>query len=142
MKDEYSTLLYEYNELILLLGYVILFSVVAPMTPFIVFIVMYFYKLGNSYRLVFQKRISIITPSDGIEIYKYILAGFFIIGVITNVFLLLFANPNLKNASILLKFCICFTIENSLIIVLSFMSFNILPWCKNMLLVQGSNIRI
>jgi hypothetical protein len=127
--EEYDTLLYDYNEIMIYYGYVVLFSVAAPITPLIVFVLVYFEKFVDIYKMFNLQRVTIIGQSNGISIYKYILIVFFCIGVITNVALVLFTNPDLIRASLLLKFIISFTCENMLIIVLLLLTYNITPFC-------------
>ena len=127
---EYKTLLYDYNELIILYGYVVLFSVVAPLTPLIIFVLIYIEKFVDSYKFFFLQRTTIINPSNGIEIYKYILFVFFFIGVITNIGLIQISDYDNKNQSLIFKFVAYLIFENIVIICMWILSFNILPFCK------------
>ena len=126
--DEYDTLLYDYLELLILFGYVMLFSVAAPLTPLIVFLLFYIERFVDSYKFFYLQRVTIISQSKGIEYYKYILVIFFCIGIITNLSLVLFNNTN--DSPTLFKFFICFISENSLIISISLINYDIFPICK------------
>ena len=67
--DELNNTIYEYNEMIILFGYVCLFSVTAPLTPLIVLILVWTEKLSDLFKFFFLERIQILDQATGIEIY-------------------------------------------------------------------------
>jgi hypothetical protein len=70
--DTYNDLIYEYNEMICYLGYVLLFGVAAPLTPFIVLVFAYIEKYFDTYKIFFLVRVELVSMSKGLEIYNVI----------------------------------------------------------------------
>jgi anoctamin-10 len=142
MCDEMTGLIYEYNTKIILFGYVCFFSVAAPLTPLIIFLITYIEKHADCYKLFYLYRSSIIEGASGISIYNRILKAFFFIGMVVNLAVVLFASPGLinvtpyqntklfDNTDFLVKLLIICIFENLLLLVVSFLSFNTFPDCK------------
>jgi hypothetical protein len=140
--DEMDTLIYEYNEIIILFGFVCLFSSAAPLTPIIICALVYIEKFVDTYSIFYLKRVTIIEGASGIEIYNSIIKVFYFIGMLTNIGIVLFTNPHLynpemyKNKSILnnndfiVKFIVFAIMENFVLLILRFFDYNIFPKCK------------
>ena len=58
--DEYTEMIYEYSEIILDLGYLLLFGVVAPLVPLLVLLLVYAEKFFDTYKLFFLTRVKFI----------------------------------------------------------------------------------
>lgn len=122
----------EYNDIINQFGFACLFSIAAPLTPLIIFLLSLVCRLTNYYKFVHLKRVEILDESKGISFYNKIIKILLFIGVMVNVAIFLFSSPNpavplntietIKN-----KFLSIFIIENSVLIVYFFVDWNYLP---------------
>ena len=132
----------EYSDIINQFGFVCFFSIAAPLTPLIIFVLSLFFRILNYYKFVHLKRIEILDTSKGISFYNKIIKMFLFIGVMINVAIFMFSSPNpsvplntietLKN-----KFLTIFIIENSVIIIYAFVDRNILPnWFKYLNIIK------
>jgi hypothetical protein len=141
--DPMDTLIYDYNEMVIMFGYVCFFGVAAPLTPLIILVLSFIEKFVDSYKIFFTQRVTIIEGSSGIEIYNVILKVFYFIGMLTNIGLVLFTNPHLTNqeaykqglsdlqdnTDFIIKFIIFAILENIILIMIKFMDYNIIPRC-------------
>ena len=135
-----DTLNVEYNDIINQFGFACLFSIAAPLTPLIIFLLALVCRLTNYYKFIHLRRVEILDESKGISFYKKIIKVFIFIGVVVNVAIFLFSThtPNkaispINNTieTIKNKFLTVFLIENSLLIIYFFVDWNILPkWFK------------
>ena len=132
----------EYSDIINQFGFVCFFSIAAPLTPLIIFVLSLFFRILNYYKFIHLKRIEILDASKGISFYNKIIKMFLFIGVMINVAIFMFSSPNpsvplntietLKN-----KFLTIFIIENSVIIIYAFVDRNILPnWFKYLNIIK------
>ena len=126
----------EYSDIINLFGFACLFSIAAPLTPLIIFILSLVYRMLNYYKFVHLKRVEIFDESKGISFYNKIIQMLLFIGVMVNVSIFLFSNSSPMNTfntieTIKNKFLSIFIIENSVIIIYFYVDRNILPnWFK------------
>ena len=127
---------FEYNDIINQFGFACLFSVAAPLTPLIIFLLSLVNRLTNYYKFINLRRVEILDESKGISFYNKIIKVFLFIGVVVNVAIFLFSNHNplsptntietIKN-----KFLTVFLVENSLLLIYFFVDWNVLPkWFK------------
>jgi hypothetical protein len=142
ISEKCESLMDEYNEIVKLFGYVCFFSVAAPLTPMIIFILTYFEKHFDSYKIFYLYRITIIEGSTGIEIYNTILKVFYFIGMLTNIGLVLFTNPHLikniedyksgnimDNNDFIVKFIVFALLENFILLIMGVVDYDTLPRC-------------
>ena len=131
-----DTLNIEYNDIINQFGFACLFSIAAPLTPLIIFILSLVCRLVNYYKFINLRRVEILDESKGIAFYKTIIKIFLFIGVLVNVSIFLFSNynplsPTNTIETIKNKFLTIFLVENSLLIIYFFVDWDILPkWFK------------
>ena len=92
MCDSYDDLISDYSEVLINFGYVCLFGVSAPLTPIIVFVLLYIEKFVDTFKMFFLYRMEIIDGSTGIEIYNDILNVFIYLGLITNFGVVIFSD--------------------------------------------------
>ena len=136
MSSTLDSLSIEYNDIINQFGFVCLFSIAAPLTPLIIFLIAFICRLINYYKFVNLKKVEILDKSKGIYFYKTILKVFLFIGVMVNVAIFLFSSPNPNNPinhieTIKNKFLMIFFVENSLLLIYFFVDWNVLPsWFK------------
>ena len=136
MSSPLDTLNVEYNDIINQFGFACLFSIAAPLTPLIIFLLALVYRLINYYKFINLKRVEILDESKGIYFYKTIIKVFLFIGVIVNVAIFLFSNNNPMSPmntieTIKNKFLMIFLVENSLLLIYFYVDWNILPkWFK------------
>ena len=90
--DSYDDLISDYSEVLINFGYVCLFGVSAPLTPIIVFALLYIEKFVDTFKMFFLYRMEIIDGSTGIEIYNDILNVFIYLGLITNFGVVIFSD--------------------------------------------------
>ena len=129
-----DTLNFEYNYLINQFGYVILFSVAAPLTPFFMLILAIIGRITGYYKLTQLYNIDFLSESTGIGFYNVITRNMIFIGMCNNVLIVLFSNPNfVKNPySVLNQKIIIFAItENLFLLFFYFIDWNILPNLNN-----------
>ena len=122
----------EYNDIINQFGFACLFSIAAPLTPLIIFLLSLVYRLTNYYKFVHLKRVEILDESKGISFYNKIIKMLLFIGVMVNVAIFLFSRPNPASTlntieTIKNKFLSIFIIENSVLIIYFYVNRNILP---------------
>jgi hypothetical protein len=142
ISEDMNTLIFEYNDIIILFGYVVFFSVAAPMTPIIIFVITYVEKIEDCYKFFYLSRISFIDGASGIAIYNKILKIFYFLGMITNIAIVLYTSPGLidvqayqeenilNNTDFIVKFLILALFENVVLLMMSYMNFDFLPKCK------------
>lgn len=142
ISEDMNTLIFEYNDIIILFGYVVFFSVAAPMTPIIIFVITYVEKILDCYKFFYLSRISFIDGASGIAIYNKILKIFYFLGMITNIAIVLYTSPGLidvdayqeenilNNTDFIVKFLILALFENVVLLMMSYMNFYLLPKCK------------
>ena len=90
----YNDLIAEYSEVLIQFGYVCLFSVAAPLTPLLVFILLYLEKFVDTFKMFFLVRMNIIDGSTGLDIYNSIVQGLIYVGLLTNLGIITFADSN------------------------------------------------
>ena len=126
----------EYNDIINQFGYACLFSVAAPLTPLIVFLLAIINRITNYYKFVQLKRIDTLWECNGISFYNYIIKIFLFVGIMVNVAIFLFTNSQispLDNNFELIKgkFLTISIVENSLLLIYFSVNWNTLPkWVK------------
>ena len=136
MSSSLDNLNIEYNDIINQFGFVCLFSIAAPLTPLIIFILSLVCRLINYYKFVNLKRVEILDKSKGIYFYKTVVKVFLFIGVLVNVSIFLFSNNNPKYPrntieTIKNKFLMIFIVENSVLLIYFFVDWDVLPkWFK------------
>lgn len=129
--DELNNTIYEYNEMIILFGYVCLFSVTAPLTPLIVLILVWAEKLLDIIKMFFLQRIQILDQARGIEIYYKLLKVLMFLGMLTNIGVLLFSKELKINNDMVYKIGVFLCIENFLMILMYCLDWKIFPfWWK------------
>jgi hypothetical protein len=137
--EEVDSLISEYNELIILFGYVCFFASAAPLTPALILVVAYVEKYTDIYKFYHLSRVSIIEGSTGIEIYNTIFKSFYFIGMLTNIALVLFTNPHFQIPEnpdqdpiyIMVKKIVIFVLlENIILFIMRFMNYRVLPSCN------------
>ena len=153
MTSPLDSLNIEYNDIINQFGFACLFSIAAPLTPLIIFLLAMVYRLTNYHKFIHLTRVEILDESKGISFYNKIIKSFLFIGVLVNVAIFLFSNhnqivpsdptnPNLVHQlnpmnpqdtinAIKNKFLTVFLVENSLLLIYFYVDWNILPkWFK------------
>ena len=127
--ENYSSIMDEYTELVVLFGYVTFFSVACPLTPLLVFLLIYVEKFVDTYKFFFLTRITIIEGTNGIEIYNKIFKLAYFLGMLCNIGVVLFTSKNLINSSITIKLIIYAGLENLVFLMIVLLTINILPKC-------------
>lgn len=97
--DPYNDLIAEYSEVLIQFGYVCLFSVAAPLTPLLVFVLLYLEKFVDTFKMFFLVRMNIIDGSTGLDIYNSIVQGIIYVGLLTNLGIIAFADNHFFKTS-------------------------------------------
>jgi len=125
------------NDIVVFFGYILFFSVAAPLTPVFVFLNIYFFvnicliqRLIENYTIYYFFNSNNVQEIKGIEIYNKILKFFCLIGSLSCISLVLFSNPSFKNVSIVSKISTIAIFENIMLLILYFVNFSFLPKCK------------
>ena len=138
---QYDNLLIEYMQKIILFGYINLFFVAAPLAPIFIIIILSLEYLLDSYKVSNYLYIANIEGAKGIEIYNNIIKIISFIGIMSNGGLILFTKQyqetnnntfkyfNLTEISGIVRSPISIFIvyENIILLLMSFISFNIKP---------------
>ena len=90
--EPYDELIGEYSEVLIQFGYVCLFSVAAPLTPLLVFVLLYLEKFVDTYKLFFLVRMNIKDGSNGLENYNTIIRVIIYLGLVTNIGIVVFTD--------------------------------------------------
>jgi hypothetical protein len=129
--EEYSNLIYEYNELIILFGYMCLFSVTAPFTPLIVLVLAWIEKLGDIIKIFFMERVQIIHQATGIDIYNDLLVVLMFLGMLSNTAIVLFSKETHLGYPMMYKLFVFIGIENIVLVMIYVLQWNTLPFWFN-----------
>jgi len=131
VSSEYDSVRDDYNEMIIQFGYLMFFSVVAPLTPLICLVLTYLEKFVDTYKLFYLERVTIINGANGIGIYNYLFKIWYFIGMTTNIGLILFTNfPDSTGHA--WRYAVFLVVENAILIIMFFTNWNILPtWYEN-----------
>ncbi len=125
--SEEENLIYEYNEMIILFGYVCLFSVTAPLTPLIIMILIWMEKILDIIKIFFFTRVSNINKATGIEIYNDLAKILMFIGMLTNAGILMFSKEFKMNNKMVYKLWVFLGVENVMLILQYAINYNLLP---------------
>ena len=126
--DEYTEMISEYSEIILDLGYLLLFGVVAPLVPALVLLLIYEEKFFDAYKLFFLARVKLLDRSTGLNVYNGIVKYIVYIGMLSNVAFLIFGdNYFMPTKKISYKMLLYFAAEFVIFIATLFVTWNILP---------------
>ena len=126
--DEYTDMVGEYSEILVDLGYLLLFGVVAPLVPVLVLLLVYTEKFFDSYKIFFLSRVKLLDQSNGLNIYNTVIRLIVYGGMFSNVAFLIFGDNYFmptKNISYeILLYC---AVEFVIFILTLFIKWNILP---------------
>lgn len=126
--DEYTEMIYEYSEIIVDLGYLLLFGVVAPLVPVLVLLLVYAEKFFDTYKIFFLSRVKFLNRSNGLNIYNSIIKYIVYIGMLSNVAFLIFGdNYFMPTKNISYKIVLYCAVEFVIFILTLFVKWNILP---------------
>ncbi|MCQ2817650.1 MAG: anoctamin [archaeon] len=90
--ESYDDCSEEYSEMLIQFGFVTLFTVAEPLTPIIVFFLMYIEKFVDTFKLFFLVRMDIIEQGTGLEIYNGIFKGLTMAGILSNFAIIIFSD--------------------------------------------------
>ena len=131
--DQAENMIYEYNEIIILFGYVCLFSVSAPLTPFLIILLLWMENNGDILKMFFLVRIENLEQSIGIGIYNFLMKILAFIGMITNIGVVLFSKQLKMGDDLFYKITIFLCVENLIMIIIYLMNWNVLPnWFEHL----------
>ena len=126
--DEYTDLVGEYSEILIDLGYLLIFGVVAPMVPVLVLLLVYTEKFFDSYKIFFLSRVKLLDQSNGLNIYNTVIRFIVYGGMFSNVAFLIFGDnyfmPDKKISYKVLLYC---AVEFVIFILTLFVKWNIMP---------------
>ena len=126
--DEYVGMVGEYSEILVNLGYLLIFGVVAPLVPLLVLLLTYTEKFFDSYKIFFLSRVKMLDQSNGLNVYKTIIKFIVYGGMFSNVAFLIFGdNYFMPTKKISYKIVLYCASEFSIFILTLFVKFNILP---------------
>ena len=124
---ESEPMLYEYNKILVLFGYICLFSASAPLTPIFILFVVYLYSLTDLAKKFKYERVNIIEKSNGIEIYNTLMKGFMFVGLVVNSGIILFSEKFNTGEEWFWKILGLVILENFIIFVYFLIDYNNLP---------------
>ncbi len=132
---EYIYLIEDFNVTIICFCFIIFFSSSCPLTPLFVFVLAFISKNYDAYKIFNFYRVSILDKSDGIGKYNDFLKLFYYIGVLTNIAIVVFANPYISEIKLYIKFGIFLGFINLLLIVSYLINIDLHPaWFNNIYL--------
>lgn len=104
---EYSMTIFEYNEMIINFGFVILFGAIAPLVAVYIFLLGYMEKFFDTYKIFFLERVQLLHECNGLEIFNTIIQVFIYLGLFSNIGFVIFGdNLILPNEAITTKIII------------------------------------
>ena len=124
---ECDPMLYEYNKILVLFGYICLFSASAPLTPIGILFVVWLYSQTDLSKKFKLEKINIIEKSKGIEIYLTLMKSLMFVGLVVNSGIILFSEKFNTGEEWFWKVLGLLILENLIIIVYFLINFNILP---------------
>ena len=124
---ESDPMLYEYNKILVLFGYICLFSASAPITPIGILFVVYLYSFTDLAKKFKFERVNIIDKSNGIEIYNTLMKGLMFVGLVVNSGIIMFSEKFNTGEEWFWKVLGLLILENFIISVYFLIDFNILP---------------
>ena len=126
--DEYTEMISEYSEILVDLGYLLLFGVVAPLVPFLVLLLVYTEKFFDSYKIFFLSRVKLLDQSNGLNIYNTVFRLIVYGGMFSNVAFLFFGdNYFMPTKNISYKVVLYCAVEFVIFILTLFVKWNIMP---------------
>ena len=126
--DEYTEMISEYSEILVDLGYLLLFGVVAPLVPFLVLLLVYTEKFFDSYKIFFLSRVKLLDQSNGLNIYNTVFRLIVYGGMFSNVAFLIFGdNYFMPTKNISYKVVLYCAVEFVIFILTLFVKWNIMP---------------
>ena len=125
--DDAEKLIYEYNEILTLFGYVCLFSSTAPLSPLIVLFLVWTEKFVDLLKMFKLERFDTLDFATGIGIYNNLMRALVFIGMVTNIGVVLFSKEMAKDNDGYYKVVIFLCIENLLILLNYIFDYNPLP---------------
>jgi hypothetical protein len=132
----------EYNDMIILFGFVCFFSVAAPLINVIVFLLVFIARLVDHFKFYHLVRVDFVNGSDGIGKYNKVIKIFIYLGAIFNVSIVLFSKgSNIQeslNTVFKNKWIIFGIIENILFTLILLVNWNITPsWFEQIDLLKN-----
>ena len=124
---ECDPMLYEYNKILVLFGYICLFSASAPLTPIGILFVVWLYSQTDLSKKFKLEKVNIIEKSKGIEIYLTLMKSLMFVGLVVNSGIILFSEKFNTGEEWFWKVLGLLILENLIIIVYFLINFNILP---------------
>ena len=135
--DDYTTYTKDMNQTIFLFCYIVFFSASCPLTPLLVLFIGFINKNYDAYKLFNFYKTGDLSKANGIGIYNDILQFFYYIGILSNISIVLFSNPEIKNLDLFFKFGILLAFINLILIFSYVININLLPgWFKNLFLYK------
>ena len=126
--DEYTEMISEYSEILVDVGYLLLFGVVAPLVPFLVLLLVYTEKFFDSYKIFFLSRVKLLDQSNGLNIYNTVFRLIVYGGMFSNVAFLIFGdNYFMPTKNISYKVVLYCAVEFVIFILTLFVKWNIMP---------------
>jgi hypothetical protein len=123
--EYYDTMIYEYVEVILSYGYIILFGISSPICFLFTLMSAWVERMTDCYKLVKFHNISIIEGSKGIGITLKILKVFTFLGIITNTSIAFFEIDAVKDS--VYRWYMLFVVENFIIFLFFIINYSSLP---------------
>jgi len=128
----FDGLICEYNELVIMFGYLCFFSISCPLTPLIVFALICVEKTVDTFKFFYLIRVSTIAGGKGLGIYNNIFTVFFFCGMIFSICSVVFTRRYLDNLDLYIKILLLLIFQSTLLICIYFFRWNILPrWFEN-----------
>ena len=125
--EEADNMIYEYTEVIILFGFVCLFSASAPLTPLIILILVWTEKLVDLLKMFYLERFESLDKENGIGIYNFLMNVLLFIGQLTNIGVVLFSKSFRLDNDMYYKIIIFLFIENGVLIIGFLLNINNLP---------------
>ena len=129
----------EYNEIIILFGFVSFFSTAAPLIAVIVFFLLFVSRFVDHYKFYHLIRVDFVNGAKGIEKYNKVLTVFIFIGAVVNVAIVLFSRGGEEetNNSFKAKWILFGILENMLILGVYSINWKIIPkWFSQLSIIK------
>lgn len=129
IKEEFNMIdmVIMHQKSLILFGFCCFFSLSCPLVPLIMCLVLYIDQYIMSFNLFYLKRIVILDPQSGMNIFDYLFSIFYFLGIVANIIVVLYLSPYLRSKPFSFDSAVFIATENLLLILSNFNYYDSLP---------------
>lgn len=129
IKEEFNMIdmVIMHQKSLIIFGFCCFFTLSCPLVPLIMCLVLFVDQYLMSFNLFYLKRIVILDPQSGMNIFDYLFNIFYFMGIVTNIIIVLYVSPYLRSKPFSFDSAIFIATENILLILTNFQYYDSLP---------------